>query len=109
MPKTKRSWPKVNKYDKDKLLEKLLFLGMQKSYKNWLLMPTGDEDVGVLGLNKKEAKKNAEIKFNEAAASILPTLNEYKSKANTSATGLMTFVINKASGEKVKQGDNVAS
>jgi len=45
------------KYKKDKLLNKLLLLGEQKKYKNWLLMPTNDKVVGILGRNKNELSK----------------------------------------------------
>ena len=55
----------------------------------------------------EEARKAAEIKFNKAATDILPILNDYKNKATTSATGLMTYVIKKGTDQKVKQGDNV--
>ena len=55
----------------------------------------------------EDAQKASEAMFNEAAAELLLTLNDYKSKTTTSATGLMTYVITKGTGEKVKQGDNV--
>jgi cyclophilin family peptidyl-prolyl cis-trans isomerase/FKBP-type peptidyl-prolyl cis-trans isomerase len=55
----------------------------------------------------EDAQKASEAMFNEAAAELLLTLNDYKSKTSTSATGLMTYVITKGTGEKVKQGDNV--
>lgn len=45
------------KYSKDKLLNTLLSLIEQKKYNNWLLMPTNDRHVGVLGENKKELSK----------------------------------------------------
>lgn len=55
----------------------------------------------------EEAKKIAEEKATKAAAEILPVFNDYKTKATTSATGLMTYTITKGTGPKVKQGDNV--
>ncbi len=55
----------------------------------------------------EDAQKASEAMFNEAAAELLLTLNDYKSKTTTSDTGLMTYVITKGTGEKVKQGDNV--
>lgn len=55
----------------------------------------------------EDAKKASEVIFNEAAAELVLTLNDYKSKTTTSDTGLMTYVITKGTGEKVKQGDNV--
>jgi cyclophilin family peptidyl-prolyl cis-trans isomerase len=56
---------------------------------------------------QEEAHKEAEAKANAAAAKMLPLFNEYKAKASTSATGLMTYTITKGTGPKVKQGDNV--
>lgn len=44
-------------YKTGELLKMLMYLGKQERYKNWLLMPTGDEDVGILGENKKELSK----------------------------------------------------
>jgi cyclophilin family peptidyl-prolyl cis-trans isomerase len=55
----------------------------------------------------KEAQKAAEAKANAAAAEMLPMFNDYKAKATTSATGLMSYTITKGTGPKVKQGDNV--
>ena len=55
----------------------------------------------------EEAQKAAEAKANAAAAEMLPMFNDYKAKANTSATGLMSYTITKGTGPKVKQGDNV--
>ena len=57
---------------------------------------------------QEEARKEAEAKVNAAAAELLPTLNEYKSKATTSATGLMKYVIKEGTGPEVKQGNKVA-
>jgi cyclophilin family peptidyl-prolyl cis-trans isomerase len=55
----------------------------------------------------EEAHKAAEAKANAAAAEMLTLFNDYKAKASTSATGLMTYTITKGTGPKVKQGDNV--
>ena len=109
---------RTNKPNEDIIIEEINIIRIGYDARNFDAAKTWETELPILEEKRKEqeekakkeaeeAKKNAEIKFNEAAASILPTLNEYKSKANTSATGLMTFVINKASGEKVKQGDNV--
>jgi cyclophilin family peptidyl-prolyl cis-trans isomerase len=57
--------------------------------------------------NAVEAKRLSEEKMNEAAAEILPTLKEYKSKATNLPSGLMEYVISKGTGSAVKQGDNV--
>jgi len=45
------------KYEKGGLLNKLIFLGSKEKYKNWLLMPTNDLVVGILGENKNELSK----------------------------------------------------
>lgn len=58
-------------------------------------------------LKAEEAKKEAEAKANAAAAEMLPIFSNYKAKATTSATGLLTYTITKGTGPKVKQGDNV--
>ncbi len=55
----------------------------------------------------EEARKKAEEKANAAAADILPILNDYKSKAKTSASGLMSYTITKGNGPKPKQGNTV--
>ena len=44
---------KFIKYEEGKLLEKLVTLKSQKKYENWLLMPTNDKGVGVLGDHKE--------------------------------------------------------
>ncbi len=43
---------KFIKYKKGEILDKLFLLGKNSKYKNWLLMPTNDLVVGVLGENK---------------------------------------------------------
>ncbi len=48
---------KFIKYKKGELLNKLFFLGKNSKYKNWLLMPTNDLVVGILGENKNELSK----------------------------------------------------
>ena len=58
-------------------------------------------------IKAEEAQKDAEAKAASAAAEVLPIFNDYKAKASTSATGLLTYVITKGTGPKVKQGDNV--
>ena len=45
------------KYSQDKLLDKLLSLIEEKKYENWLLMPTNDKHVGILGDNKDQLSK----------------------------------------------------
>ena len=59
---------------------------------------------------KQEAerqKKIAEEKMETAAAEILPILEDYKSKATTTDSGLMVYTIEKGKGEKPKQGQSV--
>ncbi|MDC0380489.1 peptidylprolyl isomerase [Flavobacteriaceae bacterium] len=59
---------------------------------------------------KQEAerqKKIAEEKMETAAAEILPVLEDYKSKATTSDSGLLSYTIKKGNGEKPKQGQSV--
>jgi peptidyl-prolyl cis-trans isomerase A (cyclophilin A) len=55
----------------------------------------------------EEARKKAEEKANDAASEILPILNDYKSKAKASASGLMSYTITKGNGPKPKQGNTV--
>jgi len=55
----------------------------------------------------EEEKRLTDEKASTAAAEALPIFNDYKSKATTSSTGLMTYTITKGNGPKVKQGDNV--
>lgn len=45
------------KYKKGNLLDKLLLLAKTNNYKDWLLMPTNDAHVAVLGENKKRLSK----------------------------------------------------
>ena len=59
---------------------------------------------------KKEAerqKKIAEEKMETASAEILPVLEDYKSKATTSDSGLLSYTIKEGTGEKPKQGQSV--
>lgn len=49
------------KYPKDKLLEILLSLKEEGKYNNWLLMPTNDMHVGILGDNKLELSKHYKV------------------------------------------------
>ena len=59
---------------------------------------------------KQEAerqKKIAKEKMETAAAEILPFLEDYKSKATTSNSGLLSYTIKKGNGEKPKQGQSV--
>ncbi len=59
---------------------------------------------------KQEAerqKKIAEEKMETAAAEILPILEDYKSKATTSDSGLLSYTIKEGTGEKPKQGQSV--
>ena len=60
-----------------------------------------------LRLKAEEASKEARELSAKAAAEALPLFNDYKAKATTSATGLMTYIITEGTGPKVKQGDNV--
>ena len=55
----------------------------------------------------EELKKANEAKNAEAAKEIKPTLDEYLSKAKTSASGLKTYFIAKGEGENPKQGQFV--
>jgi len=52
-------------------------------------------------------KKIAEEKMETAAAEILPVLEDYKSKATTSDSGLLSYTIKEGTGEKPKQGQSV--
>ncbi len=59
---------------------------------------------------KQEAerqKKIAEEKMETAAAEIHPVLEDYKSKATTSDSGLLSYTIKEGTGEKPKQGQSV--
>lgn len=51
--------------------------------------------------------KIAEEKMETAAAEILPVLKDYKSKATTSDSGLLSYTIKEGTGEKPKQGQSV--
>lgn len=55
----------------------------------------------------EEARLEAEKKTEEAAKEILPTLNEYKSKAKALPSGLMMYTITEGNGVKPKQGQTV--
>ncbi len=52
---------KMIKYEEGKLYEKLLQLAEEQMYKDWLLMPTNDADVGVLGFNKDILQKHFKV------------------------------------------------
>lgn len=59
---------------------------------------------------KQEAERQKEIaeeKMETAAAEILPVLEDYKSKATTSDSGLLSYTIKEGTGEKPKQGQSV--
>lgn len=56
---------------------------------------------------QEEQTRIAKEKSAEAAKSVLPTLNEYKSKASTSQSGLMTYAIKSGTGEKPAIGSTV--
>ena len=58
-------------------------------------------------LEEKRLKKIAEEKMETAAAEILPVLEDYKSKATTSDSGLLSYTIKEGTGEKPKQGQSV--
>ncbi|WP_412984345.1 peptidylprolyl isomerase [Pontimicrobium sp. IMCC45349] len=55
----------------------------------------------------EEARLEAEKKTEEAAKEILPTLNEYKSKAKALPSGLKMHTITEGNGVKPKQGQTV--
>lgn len=52
----------------------------------------------------EEARKLQEEKSKEAALETVAQLNEYKTKASKTSTGLMTYVIKKGNGPKLKTG-----
>ena len=59
---------------------------------------------------KQEAERQKKIaaeKMETAAAEILPILEDYKSKATTSDSGLLSYTIKEGTGEKPKQGQSV--
>lgn len=58
-------------------------------------------------IKAEEAKKIADAKKAEAAAKLLPTLEDYKSKAKPFPSGLLAYNITKANGEQAKKGDKV--
>ncbi|WP_347925047.1 peptidylprolyl isomerase [Pontimicrobium sp. SW4] len=58
-------------------------------------------------LEADEAQRKREEKNLAAAKELLPTLNDYKSKAKTLPSGLMTYLVKKGTGEKPKQGAKV--
>ncbi len=49
------------KYKEGQLFEKLMNLADLGTYQDWLLMPTNDADVGVLGFNKQELSKHFRV------------------------------------------------
>lgn len=56
---------------------------------------------------KEEQTRVAKEKSEKAAKDIIPTLEDYKSKATTSDSGLMTFVLKEGEGEKPASGSTV--
>lgn len=52
---------KFIRYSKDRLLEELLSLMKEGKYRNWLLMPTNDKHVGILGDHKDELSKHFKV------------------------------------------------
>lgn len=56
---------------------------------------------------KEEEEKAAREKEEKAAKEILPTFNDYKSKATTSESGLMSYVLKEGDGEKPSSTDTV--
>lgn len=52
---------KMIKYEEGKLFEKLMLLAETGLYTDWLLMPTNDADVGVLGFNKEALSKHYRV------------------------------------------------
>ncbi len=59
---------KCIKYKEGNLLETLLSLGNQKQYANWLLMPTNDKHVGILGDHKEELSKHFKVSTTNSKA-----------------------------------------
>jgi len=72
-----------------------------------LLGERAKEKASAAKLEADEALKKAEETNLSAAKEILPSFNDYKSKAKTLPSGLMMHVIKKGNGEKPKQGDRV--
>ncbi len=92
-----RQGSKAKRYDAAKTWERELPLLEEKRLKR-------------LEEAKKEAerqKKIAEEKMAAAAAEILPTLNDYKSKATKTDSGLLVYTIKEGTGSKPKQGETV--
>ena len=56
---------------------------------------------------KEEQIRVAQEKSEKAAKNILPTFEDYKSKATTSDSGLMTYVLKEGDGEKPATGSTV--
>ena len=68
------------KYSKNKMLDKLLSLIEEKKYENWLLMPTNDRHVGILGDNKNELARHFKVSTanKEALKHLFNKRNTYK-------------------------------
>ena len=92
-----RQGSKAKRYDAAKTWERELPLLEEKRLKR-------------LEEAKREAerqKKIAEEKMAVAAAEILPTLEDYKSKATKTDSGLLVYTIKEGTGSKPKQGETV--
>ena len=92
-----RQGSKAKRYDAAKTWERELPLLEEKRLKR-------------LEEAKREAerqKKIAEEKMAAAAAEILPTLEDYKSKATKTDSGLLVYTIKEGTGSKPKQGETV--
>lgn len=72
-----------------------------------LLAERAKQKADAAQLEADEALKKAEETNLSAAKELLPTINDYKSKAKTLPSGLMMHVVKKGNGEKPKQGDRV--
>lgn len=92
-----RQGSKAKRYDAAKTWERELPLLEEKRLKR-------------LEEAKREAerqKKIVEEKMAAAAAEILPTLEDYKSKATKTDSGLLVYTIKEGTGSKPKQGETV--
>ena len=66
------------KYKEGKLFEKLMLLGAENKFNDWLLMPTSDKHVGILGENKKQLSNYYKVSTTDITA-----LNYFFNKRNT--------------------------
>ncbi len=67
-------------------------------------LPRMEQRAEEIAQQARALREQAEAKSIDAAAAILPTLNEYISKSKTNASGLKVYTITSGTGEKLKTG-----